>query len=291
MNEIVRNGKEDGARRTVIRWHLHPEVMIKIAIFNQKGGASKSAATVNIAGCMAKDFNKKVLVMDCDAQQNSSLQLLNRRVENTIVRILKNECQLMDCIYPVEIEWKRKLTRIPVDVLCSGMDIDVLGPEEPKAYKNITDVLENEYDYCLIDCPPQKMATALTSLVACEHVLVPVWTETDESIQGWDMVLDLISTIKNQRLNDIIDILGIVITRTRKSTRDLDRQLAEAYKAAFGNTLFDSYVRDLQDINDAYMMRKPVCYYKSNGNASKDYYNVTKELIERCEAKKRKVGK
>lgn len=265
--------------------------MIKIAIFNQKGGASKSAATVNIAGCLAKDFKKKVLVMDCDAQQNSSLQLLNRRAEKTIVGILRGECQLEDCIYPVELEIKRKKARIPIDVLCSGMDIDVLGPEEPSAYKDVTDVLENEYDYCLIDCPPQKMATALTSLVACDHVLVPVWTETDESIQGWDMVLDLISAIKRQRLNDTIDILGMVITRTRRSTRDLDRQLADAYKSLFGDVLFDSYIRDLQDINDAYMMRKPVCYYKSNGSASKDYYGVTKELILRCEEKKRKVGK
>ena len=68
--------------------------MFKIALFNQKGGVGKSAATVNLAGCLEREFKKRVLVMDCDAQQNSSLHLLNTRVDNTIRKILDGETTL-----------------------------------------------------------------------------------------------------------------------------------------------------------------------------------------------------
>lgn len=264
--------------------------MIKIALFNQKGGVGKSAATVNLAGCLEREFNKKVLVMDCDAQQNSSLHLLNVRPENTIRKILDGQTTLDKCIYPVEVDVGKKHITTNISVLPSGMDIDLLGPSDPKAYKKLTDELEEQFDYCLIDCPPQKMATAITSLCACDYVLVPIWTETDESVQGWDMVLDLINQLKSNRMNETIEIIGLLITRTNQ-THSLDVQLTNFYKNTFGDYLFTSMIREGQPIRDSYVYRKPLIYYKRTSNVSKDYIAATSELIKRIEAKHRKVGK
>ena len=263
--------------------------MFKIALFNQKGGVGKSAATVNLAGCLEREFKKRVLVMDCDAQQNSSLHLLNTRVDNTIRKILDGETTLEKSIYPVQLEVGNKLVNTKIDVLASGMDIDLLGPTDVKAYKKLTDQLEEKYDYCLIDCPPQKMATAITSLCACDYVLVPILTETDESIQGWDMVMDLVNELKTNRLNETISILGLLITRTNK-TRKLDRQLTEYCRSTFGDYLFDTTIREAQDIRDSCMYRKPVVYYRKTCNVSKDYISAAKELIKRIDIRQRKVG-
>lgn len=35
--------------------------MFKIALFNQKGGVGKSAATVNLAGCLEREFKSVCL--------------------------------------------------------------------------------------------------------------------------------------------------------------------------------------------------------------------------------------
>lgn len=43
--------------------------MIKIAIFNNKGGVAKTTSVINLAYSM-REYGKNVLVVDCDAQEN-----------------------------------------------------------------------------------------------------------------------------------------------------------------------------------------------------------------------------
>ena len=50
--------------------------MIKIVFFNEKGGVGKTTCAVNIAACLSKYFDKKVLVVDCDHQMNATDYLL-----------------------------------------------------------------------------------------------------------------------------------------------------------------------------------------------------------------------
>ena len=50
--------------------------MQTIAIFNTRGGSGKSAVTVFLADFLATAFSKRVLVVDLDPQQSSSVALL-----------------------------------------------------------------------------------------------------------------------------------------------------------------------------------------------------------------------
>ena len=45
-----------------------------IAIINQKGGCGKTTTTVNLAGCLADD-DRRVLVVDLDPQSHATLAL------------------------------------------------------------------------------------------------------------------------------------------------------------------------------------------------------------------------
>ena len=46
------------------------------AFINFKGGVGKTATVVNIGAALARVHNKKVLIVDLDAQSNSSLWLM-----------------------------------------------------------------------------------------------------------------------------------------------------------------------------------------------------------------------
>lgn len=49
-----------------------------VAFLNFKGGVGKASSVVNIGACLAATHQKRVLVIDLDAQCNTSLWLLRK---------------------------------------------------------------------------------------------------------------------------------------------------------------------------------------------------------------------
>ena len=47
-----------------------------VAFVNMKGGVGKTTTTINLAACLAKDYNKRVLIVDLDSQINATLSLM-----------------------------------------------------------------------------------------------------------------------------------------------------------------------------------------------------------------------
>jgi chromosome partitioning protein len=71
-----------------------------IATVNMKGGVGKTTLTVNLAACLAKFHNKRVLVVDLDTQISATLSLVTpqefakirrekKTVSYSIAKILK----------------------------------------------------------------------------------------------------------------------------------------------------------------------------------------------------------
>ena len=58
--------------------------MIKIALYNNKGGVAKSTSVINLAYCFQK-AGKKVLVVDCDQQENCFMFFMTAKDSSDIL--------------------------------------------------------------------------------------------------------------------------------------------------------------------------------------------------------------
>ena len=90
--------------------------MRTLCICNLKGGVGKTTTAVNLAGILATEFNKKILVVDNDQQGNASqfFCVFNPELSGT-AEVLCMEETLSDCI--------RKTSNPNLDVLPANMNL------------------------------------------------------------------------------------------------------------------------------------------------------------------------
>jgi chromosome partitioning protein len=155
--------------------------MQTIAVFNTRGGSGKSAVTVFLADLLATAFEKRILVLDLDPQQSSSVALLGderlyegfergKSLPELMERALTEELLPHDVLYhaierPKYKGRKGTLYLAPLHVLAcereAWHDLDrtlneLPASKQPTSYSLLSKLLrqlDDEFDLCLIDFP------------------------------------------------------------------------------------------------------------------------------------------
>lgn len=187
-----------------------------ISFINRKGGVGKTTSAVNIAYTLAKLQNKKVLLIDVDAQMSASYYVLHadqlkslqgHEMDKTLLRLFTDDFQ-MDrhtnyMIHPIT----ERLDCIPSHIYLD----DVNASQNPSHLKDFLDHsgLKESYDVIIIDCPPSSFVTRL-ALLASDAYLVPCLAEP-MSIQG---IAHLFTDVHNleKEYDTKIDLIGVLLT-------------------------------------------------------------------------------
>ena len=144
-----------------------------IAVSNQKGGVGKSTTTVNLAAFLGL-YNKKVLVIDADAQGNTTtgFGIRKKAVKETVYEVIIGSCRIQDAI--VKTEFKNvSLVSSAQKLAGAEIELSMLDSRIQRLKMQVL-TIKQDYDYILIDCPPSLSMLTLNALATCDSVLIPL---------------------------------------------------------------------------------------------------------------------
>ena len=245
-----------------------------IAIANQKGGVGKTTTAVNLC-CALTMKGKRVLLLDCDPQGNSSSGMgVDKHSTPSAYELITKTADILDCI--------RKTPYgdvIPSNKELSGATVELVNKVRREyVLKDALQLVYNDYDYIFIDCPPSLELLTLNALVAADSVLIPMQCEY-YALEG---IADLMTTIKlcNKRLNPSLKIQGIVLTMYDSRT-NLTQQVAFELKEYFGGKVYETVIPRSVRLSEAPSHGKPGVAYDKIGKGSRAYMRLAEEFLKK----------
>lgn len=200
-----------------------------ISFANQKGGVAKTTSTFNVATSLAA-CGCRVLMIDLDSQASLTISagLEPYDHENSIVNVLKKErYNIKDSIIPLTLN----LDIIPSRLELAQLEMEMIGRSMRETIlRRALETIKDEYDYILIDCPPQLAILTINALSCSDGVIVPVKTDY-LAYRGVELLMETIEDIKGL-INQNLKVLGVVATMYEKRSTD-DNDILEALKEEY----------------------------------------------------------
>lgn len=243
-----------------------------IAIINQKGGCGKTTTAINLAGVLARQGHRTLLV-DLDPQSHcaAGLAIPEARIDVQIGDAMMARTDQA-------IDWTRLLWRVSrsLDLAPSTVRLAALesargglaGAENAETrLKNVLVRLADQYEFCLIDCPPNIGLLTYNALAAASEVIIPVETAFF-ALQGATKQVAAIKSLA-KRLNVTPTIRVLPTMHDTKSTLATD--VLDELTRRFSDALIPVVIRHDGRLKEAVSFGQPIIDYAGDSAGAQDY--------------------
>lgn len=264
--------------------------MKTISFLNIKGGVGKSATAATVSHMLSTKYDKKVLLVDTDAQGNvssiySSVNIMSvlkdllmgeegEQTEFTLENLLLDRnMDVHQCIHPTEYN---NLDIIPALLTLSEAEeqlkSDIKTPQQFRL-KNQLDKIQDEYDYCIIDCSPSISLVNINALVASDRVYVPMKCDAWSGI-GMSVARNLIYTV--QAFNPKLEFGGCFYVQW-EGNKNVSKLSHELLKDNLQEKLIDIKIRKSKLVEEMTYLQKPLMEYDKM--VEENYSPVTNDYL------------
>ena len=259
-----------------------------VSIATVKGGVGKTTTAVNLASAIADGHNRRVLLIDLDAQGHCSTSLDavidDDRVGDDIVALSDvllsdEELEILDAAVETDVDGLSITPADPGLADAEGRISQEIGKE--MLLRDALNATRTHYDLILIDCPPNKGDLTLNALVASDDVLIP----TDLSplaVQGADELLDTVLKVR-RRLEHELEILGVVLTRVDGRTVTINEEVRETIDDAWGELVLEQHIGINTRLSQAQMAGEPIFEHAPDSRGARHYSSLADEVLERLQ--------
>jgi chromosome partitioning protein len=287
-----------------------------IAFINFKGGVGKTANVVHVGTCLAADHNKRVLIVDLDPQCNATFWLLppkewRSRIDDmtrTVYQVFHDQTNgtkkfsFANSIIrgaPISetgVALNPKLDLLPASVELIEIE-DTLHEQNKKPFftflRTALAPLRQEYDYILLDCPPNIFTVTKNALYFADSYVVP-YIPDYLSLSGLTIFASRLRKFQESvaahdpRMHSP-RIRAIIVNRF-KNVGNIFSEAIVTLKAQLGilrtEQLIDSeaalllpYIRDCAAVAQCSNEHVPVTLYKPDAIGAKDYQTLTTNFV------------
>lgn len=264
--------------------------MEKVAVLNLKGGIGKTTTAVSLAVILAAEHGKHVLLIDCDMQGNASKALGKynpdgRGIHTMMLRQQEPEFCITGTEYPEPEAFgfnSGNLDVIPANMYLMQANAEIMRDTESEQLHIIDGALKHieqmgkqraQYDVVIMDCALGLDMTVLNAVIASDLIIAPVpfgGYEID-GLQQLSEQLDDLRAIKPE--------LRMKALFTMKQGNKTNKEFEQWLHENSGYDVYKTAIRRSVTVQKAALEEMPLPVYSKRGTATKDYYEVAKELL------------
>lgn len=187
-----------------------------IAVLNQKGGVGKTSTATSMAARL-NELGHRTLLIDMDPQCNAT---------DTFRGVSKDVNTLYDILVdgePTKISIQKTDSGdlIAGDPLLNEAEAKIVGIGRENRLKVALEEIEKDYEFAVIDCPPNLGILTSNALLAANKIIIPLTAER-YALQGLSDLDKTIKTVVKLTNNKSLVIDGLLLVRV-----DARQQLAK----------------------------------------------------------------
>lgn len=247
-------------------------------VANQKGGVGKTTTVITLAGLLAEQGHR-VLLVDTDPHASLTSYLDYNSDELTVGLFDLFVASKLDAelVHNATIETNvPNIHLLPATMSLATLD-RTLGHRDGMGLilRNICELVTDDYDYVLTDCPPVLGVMMVNALASSDKILVPVQTEF-LALKGLDRMVKTFEIMQRScdNLFDYAVIPTMFDRRTKASLVSL-----QTLKTNYADRVWNAVVPIDTQFRNASLKHMPPSMFSRNSRGVVAYAQLLKDLI------------
>ena len=251
--------------------------MRTIAIINQKGGCGKTTVSINLAAVLASR-GKRTLLVDMDPQSHCALGLAvpEAQLERSITDVM--QAGLNGTISIRDITWQicKNMELAPSSMNLAALEAQLTQmPDKDRRLMQVLSTVADDYDYCIIDCPPSIGLLTFNALRAAEEVIIPVETGYF-AMQGsikQEATIEMLARRAGHHVRFMV-LPTLYDVRTK-----LAREIYSELRKHYGERLLPACIHFNSKLKEAASFGQPITEYDPGSKGMQDFEDLARWLM------------